>query len=234
MNAMNLKVIFLLLLSLSLVSCSQTQRDQSSIDEAELLDGVEDPSGLDEGSDLASIDEEESFEEQMADSGSEALEDESVDEVMNNAQLATDDYSDLGHTAEADRGPSQDTASSEIAEYTVEENDSLMLISYKIYGDYLRWRELLRSNPGLSQDDLKAGTKIQYMAPATPFNDTRKGLPYLILKGDTLGIISGKVYGTSQKWKALWNNNRSLIKDPNLIFAGFTLYYLEKSTLASN
>ena len=45
--------------------------------------------------------------------------------------------------------------------------------------------------------------------------------------GDTLGKISNNVYGTFSKWQSIWNNNRPLIKDPNKIYAGFTLYYLE-------
>ena len=33
--------------------------------------------------------------------------------------------------------------------------------------------------------------------------------------------------GGAINWKNIWNNNKPLIRDPNKIFAGFTLYYLE-------
>ena len=50
------------------------------------------------------------------------------------------------------------------------------------------------------------------------------GNPYLIKSGDTLGKISNTTYGTIKYWKNIWNNNKPLIKDPNKIFAGFTIY----------
>ncbi len=59
----------------------------------------------------------------------------------------------------------------------------------------------------------------------------RNGERYLIKRGDTLGTISGDVYGTRAKWKKLWENNRQLIKDPNKIYAGFSLYYVPEARL---
>jgi hypothetical protein len=59
----------------------------------------------------------------------------------------------------------------------------------------------------------------------------RNGESYLIKKGDTLGLISNDVYGTTRKWKKLWENNRQLIKDPNRIYAGFYLYYVPERKL---
>jgi len=41
-----------------------------------------------------------------------------------------------------------------------------------------------------------------------------------------LGVISTKVYdGEKKYWKKLWENNKPMIRDPNLIFAGFTIFY---------
>jgi hypothetical protein len=47
----------------------------------------------------------------------------------------------------------------------------------------------------------------------------------MIKNGETLGTISNSVYQTPKKWKAIWENNKPLIRNPNVIFAGFTLYY---------
>lgn len=120
------------------------------------------------------------------------------------------------------------TASSEKI-YQVQKNETLMMIAFKLYGDYGKWKELASYN----RDALKgstavtAGMNLKYMAPAEEFVWNPEGLPYLIKTGDNLGKISANVYQTSKKWKMIWDNNRPLIKDANKIFAGFTLYYLE-------
>lgn len=113
--------------------------------------------------------------------------------------------------------------------YQVQKNETLMMIAFKLYGDYGKWKELANYN----RDTLKGSTvvrngmNLKYMAPAEEFVWNPQGLPYLIRTGDTLGGISNNVYQTTKKWKLIWDNNRPLIKDPNKIFAGFTLYYLE-------
>ena len=121
-----------------------------------------------------------------------------------------------------------------VESYTVQKNDTLMLISWKIYGDYAKWRDLAAKNQGILNGGQKVipGMVLSYDAPATAFNWRPNGNPYLIVRGDTLGIISNKVYGSESKWKSIWDNNRPLIKDPNLIFAGFTLYYLTGGDVA--
>ena len=101
-----------------------------------------------------------------------------------------------------------------------------MLIAFKVYGDYGKWKKILEKNPNLKGKALRAGMKIDYGAPDAKFDWKPQGLPHLIKRGDTLGTISKDKYGTSKKWKTIWTNNKPLIKDPNLIFAGFTLYYV--------
>ena len=117
---------------------------------------------------------------------------------------------------------------STIREYTVEKNDTLMLIAFRIYGDYRRWKDLLKLNPELSKanHDLENVTTIKYEVPRESFKWQPLGEPYLIKRRDTLGIISYNVYNTHKKWRKIYDNNRPLIRDPNLIFAGFTLYYI--------
>lgn len=113
--------------------------------------------------------------------------------------------------------------------YTVQKNETLMMIAFKLYGDYAKWKELANYNSDALKGSsiVREGMALKYMAPAEEFVWNPQGLPYLIRTGDTLGIISNSVYQTPKKWKSIWNNNRPLIKDPNKIFAGFTLYYLE-------
>jgi len=114
----------------------------------------------------------------------------------------------------------------ELGNYKVKRGDTLLYIAFKIYGDYRKWRSLLQTNPGLNPKDISAGDVLKFEIPEVAFNWNRQGLAHLIQRGETLGKISMLHYGTSQRWKEIHENNRDMILDPNLIFAGFTLYYV--------
>lgn len=215
-----LKMALLCLLVSSFVSCSKFKKWKQDSSEPEVVSDFGE-GGLDG--------------EDEAEEGVEVVEDETVDEAMDKAVAASEEYADMESKEQTARHDEPIAESSgEMREYTVQANDTLMWISFKIYGNYLRWRELLEANPGLGPEAVKEGMKIQYQAPSEEFNWNPEGSPYLIIGGDTLGIISNKVYGTTKRWEGLWNNNKQMIKDPNLIFAGFTIYYLEEEKLALN
>ncbi len=126
------------------------------------------------------------------------------------------------------------TLTSEINTYTVQKGETLMQIAFKLYGDLSKWKSLKELNQSnLSGGTLKRGSKIKYYVPETPFAWNPQGTPYLIKSGETLGTISNSVYQTPKKWKKIWENNRPLIKNPDRIYAGFTLYYLNDG-LADN
>ncbi|MBY0517773.1 MAG: LysM peptidoglycan-binding domain-containing protein [Bacteriovoracaceae bacterium] len=119
-------------------------------------------------------------------------------------------------------------------EYTVQKNETLMMIAFKLYGDYGKWHDLSRRNAGkIKNGVVMAGSKIKYAQPSQSFDWSPQGNPYLIRTGDTLGGISGNVYGTAKKWKNIWENNKPLIKNPNRIFAGFTIYWLDQGKVAA-
>ncbi len=118
-----------------------------------------------------------------------------------------------------------------IEKYRVQKGDTLMMVAFKIYGDYEKWRDIKKLNPNVEK--LTEGVELKYHVPFEKFGWEPVGDPYLVKNGDTLGIISMDKYGTPKKWKAIYENNRPLIKNPNLIFAGFTLYYRPLRDLAS-
>lgn len=122
-----------------------------------------------------------------------------------------------------------------IKTYVVQKNETLMMIAFKLYGDYGRWKELAAQNQGVLKGSttLRNGMNLSYEAPAEEFVWNPQGSPYLIRTGDTLGGISKQVYTTEKKWKLLWENNKPLIKDPNKIYAGFTIYYQDGREVAS-
>lgn len=122
--------------------------------------------------------------------------------------------------------------SSEEATYAVKKGETLMMVAFNIYGDYRKWKDLAQLN-GLEGQNVAAGANLRYRKPVTEFVWNPEGLPYLIKRGDTLASISSEKYGAAQKWRSIYNNNKPLIKDPNLIFAGFTLYYVPQRDIAS-
>jgi LysM repeat protein len=121
-----------------------------------------------------------------------------------------------------------DAQSGSLTDYTVKKGETLMLIAFQLYGDYSRWREIRDQNPQLaSYQNLSEGQKLKVVMPDTNHSFRPDGLPYLIKTNDTLQVISNNVYDTSKKWMQIYKHNDALIKNPNVIYAGFTIYYLE-------
>jgi len=52
-------------------------------------------------------------------------------------------------------------------------------------------------------------------APATGASRT-----YVVVSGDSLSRIAKREYGDAQKWPQIYEANRDIIKDPDLIFPG--------------
>jgi LysM repeat protein len=123
--------------------------------------------------------------------------------------------------------PPSPTGSGQFEDVTVQSGDTLMKIAFETYGDLYRWKSILDANRDRVTDpnQIPAGTVLKIERPATQVAIERNGEKYLIKNGDTLGTISNDVYGTRSKWKAIWENNKQMIHDPNRIFAGFYLYY---------
>lgn len=115
--------------------------------------------------------------------------------------------------------------------YRVQKGDTLMMVAFKIYGDYRKWKELKVWNSNVKK--VSEGIELKYQVPERKFGWSPMGLPYMVKTGDTLQIVSMDKYGTTRKWKSIYENNRPLIRDPNLIFAGFTIYYQPARDLAS-
>lgn len=54
--------------------------------------------------------------------------------------------------------------------------------------------------------------------PASPAART-----YVVVKGDSLSKIAKREYGDAQKWRQIYEANRDIIKNPDLIYPGQTL-----------
>ncbi len=225
---------WLVILSLSLVACSgskSAQKVEEQFPQIELSDAdefIENPA--DAPVDAESLD----FTNETIE-GTDVAETAPVSEPVAADPLTTEPviadeapvFIEESLTPEVSATPS--VASGTTMQYTVEKNETLMMIAFKLYGDYAKWKSLAAMNSQALNGGttVRPGMRLKYSAPAEPFVWNPQGLPYLIRTGDTLMRISNNVYSTHKKWKSIWNNNKPLIKDPNKIFSGFTIYYLE-------
>jgi nucleoid-associated protein YgaU len=203
---------WLVLLTLSLAACSGSKSAQKVTEETPQIE----LSDADEFTDT-------STEEQPATETAEAPAEPTSDDVaLSNTEPLVQESS-LENTSPVVTEPGT------LKQYTVQKNETLMMIAFKLYGDYARWKELANENASTLKGGtvVRTGMVLNYSAPAEEFVWNPQGNPYLIKTGDTLGTISKDVYATVKKWKLLWENNKPLIKDPNKIYAGFTIYYLE-------
>ena len=205
---------WLVILSMGLVGCSGSKSAQTVSQETPQIELSDADEFIENPNEEPATEPTEATEPQVADAP--AVED-SAPEITSEAEVDAEPVVSSNYAGGSERT------------YAVQKNETLMMIAFKLYGDYAKWKELANYNSEALKGStvVREGMSLKYMAPAEEFVWNPQGLPYLIRTGDTLGIISNNVYQTTKKWKSIWNNNRPLIKDPNKIFAGFTLYYLE-------
>ena len=199
-----MKLLMLMTLLLGLASCSWSKKT-ADVDES------------DAGIELSDS-------EEFTDDSASSFDNMSSDEMV----------SSEGDMNAADAGQPMIDQVGGMAEYTVSKNETLMMISFKIYGDYSQWRKISALNGGTTI--AKEGSVLKYEKPLEMFSWAPAGNKYLIKIGDTLGVISNTTYGTTKYWKEIWSNNKPLIKDPNRIYAGFTIYtpFIEGREVANN
>ena len=56
--------------------------------------------------------------------------------------------------------------------------------------------------------------------PETIAPPVTSGRTYVVVSGDSLSKIAKREYGDAQKWPKIYEANRNIIKDPDLIYPG--------------
>jgi len=56
--------------------------------------------------------------------------------------------------------------------------------------------------------------------PETSATSATTGRTYVVVSGDSLSKIAKHQYGDAQKWSRIYEANRNIIKDPDLIYPG--------------
>lgn len=155
----------------------------------------------------------------------------SIDETSGSATgaaLAATESSPSSDVASTSLNESSPQSTGEFENYSVKSGDTLMRIAFEVYGDLFQWKKIYEMNKDKVSDpnNLKKGVvlKVEKMSGGSSVA-SRGDEKYMIKQGDTLGTIADDVYGTPRKWRKLYEQNRSWIKDPNRIFAGFYVYY---------
>ena len=133
-------------------------------------------------------------------------------------------------------GVNRDGLTNQINTYEVRgKYETLMLVAYKIYGDYSLWRVLA----DLNQDtlgggiDIHPGMYLKYWVPVEGYSFIPEGNPFLVRRGHSLSLISDLVYRDWRRWKEIYAHNQPFIKNPNLIHEGSTLFYVPDSQVTS-
>lgn len=130
-------------------------------------------------------------------------------------------------------------------EYVIKEKDTLDTIAQAKYGSKRYATLIVEANPNLKPTSLRIGRKI--VLPAMPVKadvavtppvesapvvvaETPKEVvaaaapkTYTVAQGDSLMVVSQKVYGTARHYKKVYEANKDKITDPNNLLIGLTL-----------
>jgi len=76
--------------------------------------------------------------------------------------------------------------------------------------------------PGSRPDfnNVRSGGSSTAPAATQPTSALGSSRIYVVVKGDSLSKIAKQEYGDANKWRTIYEANKDLIKDPDLIYPG--------------
>ena len=74
------------------------------------------------------------------------------------------------------------------------------------------------SKPDFS--NVRSGGSSTAPAASPQTSSTGSGKTYVVVKGDSLSAIAKREYGDANKWRTIYEANKGLINDPDLIYPG--------------
>ena len=77
-----------------------------------------------------------------------------------------------------------------------------------------------KNQPKADFSNVQSGSSSSAPAPAQPAATAKT---YVVQKGDSLSKIARNEYGNANDWHKIFEANRDIIKDPDLIYPGQTL-----------
>jgi nucleoid-associated protein YgaU len=67
---------------------------------------------------------------------------------------------------------------------------------------------------------VRSGGSSTAPAESQPAGTIGSGKTYVVVKGDSLSKIAKREYGDANKWRTIFEANKDLINDPDLIYPG--------------
>ena len=74
------------------------------------------------------------------------------------------------------------------------------------------------SRPDFS--NVRSGGSSTAPAATQPTSTIGSSRTYVVVKGDSLSKIAKREYGDANKWPTIYEANKDLVKDPDLIYPG--------------
>ena len=110
--------------------------------------------------------------------------------------------------------------------YTVKAGDNLKLLAEKFFGDENRWEKLYELNETIlpNPNVIHVGQEITiYTRVDTNIVEQTESIPMVfhrVVSGETLKKISKKYYDDESKWEEIYELNKDIILNPNIIHIG--------------
>ena len=76
-----------------------------------------------------------------------------------------------------------------------------------------------KKDPKADFSNVKSGSSSTAPSPSAPAT----GNTYVVKQGDSLSRIAKERYGNANQWPKIYEANKDVIKDPDLIYPGQTL-----------
>lgn len=127
----------------------------------------------------------------------------------------------VGTTGPVNPEPNKPTEGTQ--EYTVVAGDNLSRIAERFLGNWARYHEIVALNKIPDANKIFVGQKIKIPSSRIP-QPSPQPVPsvrtHTVASGETLWAIAQKYYGTGVEWKKIYEANKDVIANPNIIRVG--------------
>ena len=142
----------------------------------------------------------------------------------------------MDNNADSGQGTVSVPSTAAVIDYIVQPGDNLWKIAQKFLGNGGYWKQIYRDNKDVisNPDRLRVGQHIKiYLTAgngmagvsgtASNLSMPAAGNTYVVQPGDTLWRIAGQVYGKNERWREIYEANRTILSDPKRIYPKQTL-----------